>query len=183
MVTIIDSVDFCSVFEAYATRLCTNESQWEERSHYELCIGCSTADSADTVSLFWETTTDRFVCVEFNRNVFFAGDVHSNSTLFHSRCQWSIHCLPCPWHGDSPGQQVCEHGLETAGGESSEHISVAFVNAPETFSMSIYFSSFSSDRSYNWSLSFIWAKDISHTMFFNASMLAIERRPIFEQTR
>lgn len=26
---------------AYATRLCTNESQWEERTNYELCIGCS----------------------------------------------------------------------------------------------------------------------------------------------
>ena len=38
---------------AYAARLCTNESQWEERAHYELCIGCSL-----TVSHYflWENT-------------------------------------------------------------------------------------------------------------------------------
>ncbi|CAF0817501.1 unnamed protein product [Rotaria sp. Silwood1] len=29
---------------AYASLLCTNESRWEERSHYELCIGCSSVD-------------------------------------------------------------------------------------------------------------------------------------------
>ncbi|UJR28308.1 hypothetical protein I4U23_009553 [Adineta vaga] len=27
--------------DAYASRLCTNQSQWEPRSNYELCIGCS----------------------------------------------------------------------------------------------------------------------------------------------
>ena len=26
---------------AYATRLCTNESKWEEKGDYGLCIGCS----------------------------------------------------------------------------------------------------------------------------------------------
>ncbi|CAF1041975.1 unnamed protein product [Rotaria sordida] len=26
---------------AYATRLCTNQSRWEDKSHYGLCIGCS----------------------------------------------------------------------------------------------------------------------------------------------
>jgi hypothetical protein len=37
--------------EAYASRLCTNNSQWEERSHYELCIGCSPNDPSDVVYL------------------------------------------------------------------------------------------------------------------------------------
>jgi hypothetical protein len=35
--------------EAYASRLCTNKSQWEERSHYQLCIGCSPIDPLDLV--------------------------------------------------------------------------------------------------------------------------------------
>ncbi|CAF1649929.1 unnamed protein product, partial [Didymodactylos carnosus] len=33
---------------AYATRLCTNDSKWEERAHYELCIGCDSS-SQDSV--------------------------------------------------------------------------------------------------------------------------------------
>ncbi|CAF3729645.1 unnamed protein product [Rotaria sordida] len=39
----------------YASLLCTNESRWEERSHYELCIGCSSVDSLDL------NTTDIFL--------------------------------------------------------------------------------------------------------------------------
>ncbi|CAF3965248.1 unnamed protein product [Rotaria sp. Silwood2] len=31
--------------DAYASLLCKNESQWEGRSHYELCIGCSSVNS------------------------------------------------------------------------------------------------------------------------------------------
>ncbi|CAF0872376.1 unnamed protein product [Adineta ricciae] len=30
--------------DAYATRLCTNESRWEEKSYYGFCIGCSPAE-------------------------------------------------------------------------------------------------------------------------------------------
>jgi len=37
--------------ETYASRLCTNKSQWEERSHYELCIGCSPIEPTDFVFL------------------------------------------------------------------------------------------------------------------------------------
>ncbi len=37
--------------EAYASRLCTNESQWEERGHYELCIGCSPIDPSNSACL------------------------------------------------------------------------------------------------------------------------------------
>ncbi|CAF1257690.1 unnamed protein product [Rotaria magnacalcarata] len=31
----------------YASLLCKNESRWEEKSHYELCIGCTTIDPLD----------------------------------------------------------------------------------------------------------------------------------------
>ncbi len=34
---------------AYASRLCTDKSRWETRSHYELCIGCSPDDALDSV--------------------------------------------------------------------------------------------------------------------------------------
>ncbi|CAF3345037.1 unnamed protein product [Rotaria socialis] len=34
--------------DAYATRLCTNQSRWEERANYGLCIGCSPADLSNS---------------------------------------------------------------------------------------------------------------------------------------
>lgn len=35
--------------DAFATRLCTNNSQWENKGDYSLCMGCSPADVSNSV--------------------------------------------------------------------------------------------------------------------------------------
>jgi hypothetical protein len=36
---------------AYALRLCTNESVWEEKADYSLCIGCSSDEIPNSVCI------------------------------------------------------------------------------------------------------------------------------------
>lgn len=39
----------CFLILAYAARFCTNESRWEERGEYGLCIGCPTQNISISV--------------------------------------------------------------------------------------------------------------------------------------
>ncbi|CAF1315023.1 unnamed protein product [Adineta steineri] len=34
--------------DAYATRLCTNESRWQDKGHYSLCMGCSPSELSNS---------------------------------------------------------------------------------------------------------------------------------------
>ena len=43
--------NFKSFYLAYALRLCTNESVWEEKGDYSLCIGCSSDEIHNSVCI------------------------------------------------------------------------------------------------------------------------------------
>lgn len=49
--------------DAFASRLCTNQSQWEERSHYELCIGCRPNDTFYSVII---VTLNKYSLIDFS---------------------------------------------------------------------------------------------------------------------
>lgn len=92
---------------AYATRLCTNASLWEERSHYELCIGCSPTDGSVTVSSRPSMLVSHSTLLEWNRRFRLASVVHRCSTLLHHRRQWPLDFPPSVRHYRFAWQQVC----------------------------------------------------------------------------
>lgn len=57
-----------SLFSAFATRLCTNESKWENKSNYALCIGCSSVNRANSVKTARKIFAERknFLFQSFN---------------------------------------------------------------------------------------------------------------------
>ena len=91
---------------AYATRLCTNASLWEERSHYESCIGCSSADSSATVSSTSLMLVSNSTLLEWNRRFRLAGILYRWPTLLHHQRQRPVDFPPPHRHDYLAWQQV-----------------------------------------------------------------------------